>query len=103
VSLLIELDAFYTEHRRCGELEAGDDGVVVWIACDCAAWLVERTRTTMPPAIELNAGRHRLPAVLAGVLILDNMPELRLPRPPRHEDGDGYWHWTRAARFCEAR
>jgi hypothetical protein len=23
VSLLTELDAFYTEHRRCGELEVG--------------------------------------------------------------------------------
>jgi hypothetical protein len=34
VSLLTELDAFYTEHRRCGELEAGADGPVVWIGCD---------------------------------------------------------------------
>lgn len=35
--LLTELDACYTEHRRCGELEAGIDGAVVWIACDCGA------------------------------------------------------------------
>jgi hypothetical protein len=35
VSLLTELDAFYTEHRRCSEREAGVegpvvDGVLVW-------------------------------------------------------------------------
>ena len=32
MSLLAELDAFYTEHRRCGELEAGVAGPTVWIA-----------------------------------------------------------------------
>jgi hypothetical protein len=37
VSLLTELDAFYTEHRRCGELEAGVEGPVIWIACECGA------------------------------------------------------------------
>jgi hypothetical protein len=26
MSLLTELDAFYTEHRRCGELDAGVEG-----------------------------------------------------------------------------
>jgi hypothetical protein len=31
VSLLAELDGFYTEHRRCGELEAGVTEPVVWI------------------------------------------------------------------------
>jgi hypothetical protein len=36
VTLLTELGAFYTEHRRCGELDLGVDGAVVWIACDCA-------------------------------------------------------------------
>jgi hypothetical protein len=29
VSLLTELDAFYTEHRRCGELDTGVDGPIV--------------------------------------------------------------------------
>jgi hypothetical protein len=29
VSRLTELDAFYVDHRRCGELEAGVDGVVI--------------------------------------------------------------------------
>jgi hypothetical protein len=29
------LDAFFTEHQRYGELEAGVEGPVVWIACEC--------------------------------------------------------------------
>jgi len=37
VSLRTELDAFFTEHRLCGELDAGLDGPVVWIPCDCGA------------------------------------------------------------------
>jgi hypothetical protein len=37
VSLLTELDAFYTEHRRCGELDGDVDEVMVWLACDCGA------------------------------------------------------------------
>jgi hypothetical protein len=37
VSLLTELDAFFTEHGRCGDLDAGVEGEVVWIACDCGA------------------------------------------------------------------
>jgi hypothetical protein len=37
VTLLTELDAFYLEHRRCDELEAGVDGPVVWMACVCGA------------------------------------------------------------------
>ena len=37
MSLLTELDAFYTEHQRCGELEAGVDDLVVWFECECGA------------------------------------------------------------------
>jgi hypothetical protein len=37
VSLLTELDAFFTDHRRCGDLDAGVDGDIVWMACDCGA------------------------------------------------------------------
>jgi hypothetical protein len=37
VSLLSELDAFYVDHRRCGELDAGVDGPVVWIGCGWGA------------------------------------------------------------------
>jgi hypothetical protein len=42
VSLLTDLDAFYSEHRRCGELDACVDGEVVWIACDCGAKIARR-------------------------------------------------------------
>jgi hypothetical protein len=42
VSPLTEFDAFYTEHRRCGELEAGVDGPVVWIWCDCGSTMARR-------------------------------------------------------------
>jgi hypothetical protein len=37
VSLLTELDVFYMDHRRCGELDAGVEGPVVWFDCDCGA------------------------------------------------------------------
>jgi hypothetical protein len=37
--LLAALDAFVQEHRRCGELEGGVDGDVVWISCQCGAEL----------------------------------------------------------------
>jgi hypothetical protein len=37
VSLLAELDAFFTDHMRCGDLDAGVEGDVVWIACGCGA------------------------------------------------------------------
>jgi hypothetical protein len=39
-TLLTELDAFYIDHRLCGELDVGLDGLVVWLACDCGASMV---------------------------------------------------------------
>jgi hypothetical protein len=42
VSLLTELDAFFTDHRLCGELEACVDGPIVWIACECGASMARR-------------------------------------------------------------
>jgi len=38
------LDAFYLEHRKCGDLESGLDQkrtaeVIVWMACSCGAQL----------------------------------------------------------------
>jgi hypothetical protein len=36
VTLLTDLDAFFTEHGRCGDLDAGVDGPIV-LACDCGA------------------------------------------------------------------
>jgi len=41
VSLLTELDAFYLDHP-CGELEAGVQGPVVWIGCECGARIARR-------------------------------------------------------------
>jgi hypothetical protein len=35
VSLLTEPDAFFTDHHDCGDLEAGVDWPIVWIACPC--------------------------------------------------------------------
>jgi hypothetical protein len=31
VSLLTDLDGLYTEHGRCGDLDAGVEGPIVWI------------------------------------------------------------------------
>jgi len=42
VSLLTELDAFYTDHRLCGELDAGVDGPTVWFDCECGARIARR-------------------------------------------------------------
>jgi hypothetical protein len=42
VSLLTEPDAFYTEHRRCGELEVGVEGPTVWFDCECGARIAGR-------------------------------------------------------------
>jgi hypothetical protein len=37
MSLLTELDAFFTDHQRCGDLDAGVDDPVVCMACDRGA------------------------------------------------------------------
>jgi hypothetical protein len=42
MSLLTELDAFFTEHQRCGDLDAGVDERIAWIACDCGAGMARR-------------------------------------------------------------
>jgi len=42
VSLLTELNAFFTDHDHCSDLDAGVDGPVVWMACDCGASMVRR-------------------------------------------------------------
>jgi hypothetical protein len=41
MSLLTDLDAFFTD-MRCGDLDAGVDGPVVWIACECGASMARR-------------------------------------------------------------
>jgi hypothetical protein len=42
MSLLTELDAFFTEHQRCGDLHADVEGPIVWIACECGARIARR-------------------------------------------------------------
>jgi hypothetical protein len=42
VSLLTELDAFFTDHMRCGQLDAGLEDTVVWIVRDCGASMARR-------------------------------------------------------------
>src|SRR4029450_3761967 len=42
VSLLTELDAFYTDHRLCGELGASIEGPTVWFDCECGARIARR-------------------------------------------------------------
>jgi len=32
-AFLAALDAFFQEHRRCGDLDGGFDGGSVWLAC----------------------------------------------------------------------
>ena len=35
--LVAALDSFVQEHRRCGKLDGGVDGSVVWMSCECGA------------------------------------------------------------------
>ena len=37
MSLLTEPDAFFTDHHDCDDLDAGVEGPIVWIACECSA------------------------------------------------------------------
>ena len=42
MTLLTELDAFFTDHRQCGDLDSGVEGPVVWISCECGASMARR-------------------------------------------------------------
>jgi hypothetical protein len=46
MSLLTDLDAFLAEHGRCGGLEAGVDGPVVWMSRSCDATVAHRDPNT---------------------------------------------------------
>jgi len=46
MSLLIDLDAFLAVHGRCGGLEAGVDGPVVWMSSSCDATVAHRDPNT---------------------------------------------------------
>jgi hypothetical protein len=43
VNLLTDVNAFFTEHMRCGDLDAGVDGAIGWITCECGARMARRT------------------------------------------------------------
>jgi hypothetical protein len=59
MSLLTELDAFFTDHHHCGDLDAGAEGEVVWIACDCGARMARRVDEADAAELEHDTrGRH---------------------------------------------
>jgi hypothetical protein len=35
--LFDDLDPFYLEHRRCGELDSGVERQRMWMTCECGA------------------------------------------------------------------
>jgi len=43
--LLLDFDAFFLEHRLCGDLSGGTDDQRVWLACVCGA-RIDRTVET---------------------------------------------------------
>jgi hypothetical protein len=49
VSLLTDLDAFYLDHRRCGDLDPYVDGPVVWFVYECGARIVRRVAQEETP------------------------------------------------------
>jgi hypothetical protein len=53
--LLRELDAFYLEHCRCGELNGSVEGEWVWMTCTCGARI---QRLADPSAAPLATGRN---------------------------------------------
>jgi len=42
VPLFADLDAFYLEHERCGDLDSGLDGDRVWMACSARGAVINR-------------------------------------------------------------
>jgi hypothetical protein len=45
---LATLDAFLQEHRRCGDLDGGADGDVIWMSCDCGAGIAPAEQQPAP-------------------------------------------------------
>jgi hypothetical protein len=44
LTLLADLEAFFGEDRRCGELDGGVEDGRVWMACECGAGLTRSCR-----------------------------------------------------------
>jgi len=55
MSLPSDLIAFFEEHRRCGELDAGVESERVWMACDCGAQLARPVGARPEPPIAEDA------------------------------------------------
>lgn len=49
VSLFGDLNAFFTDHRHCGDLDAGVDGEMVRITYDCGARMARRVGAADDP------------------------------------------------------
>jgi hypothetical protein len=48
--LLLDFDAFFLEHRLCGDLNGGTDDERVWMACVACGARIERPVETPPPS-----------------------------------------------------
>jgi hypothetical protein len=63
MSLLTELDTFFSEHRACGDVDAGVEGPFVWIACECGAGMAVKwpkpTSMTGQVRLQATSGRRR--------------------------------------------
>jgi hypothetical protein len=46
---LLDFDAFFLEHRLCGDLSGGADDERVWMACGACNARIERTVETPEP------------------------------------------------------
>jgi len=44
--LVLDFDAFFLEHRRCGDLNGGTDDERVWLACAACGARIERAVET---------------------------------------------------------
>jgi putative tryptophan/tyrosine transport system substrate-binding protein len=92
VSLLTELDAFFTEQGRCGDLDAGVDGVVIWFGLrvrSCGSPGVLTTATYLTSTVESphHPGMDRrrflltsLAGVLAAPLAVEAQQVAKVPR-----------------------
>lgn len=49
MSLFGDLNAFFTDHRHCGDLDAGVDGEMVRITYDCGARMARRVGAADDP------------------------------------------------------
>ena len=67
--LLLDFDAFFLEHRLCGDLNGGTDDERVWMACSaCGAQSGEWSRRDGPPK---NLPGFTLIGVRASDLVVD--------------------------------